>query len=240
VVLFCKECIDDLIKRYSETANLDLGISRAVPRGMLCRVQLHANIFNRTTSSFRSECFFPSTSLSQRLLTVMSSSDYFRPLLQAPVFCRMMLLPPARPQARSFALLAPLPHSRFLSLPRIIQPSFWASMVPKPFKSRSEHAKSPGWNPATPYIILGLLVGSQAIQILWLKQERSHSHRKAEAKIGVLKEVIERVQRGEVVQVEQVLGTGDAESEEQWADGKSDADEAMRLHYLTAADMIQC
>jgi hypothetical protein len=113
-------------------------------------------------------------------------------------------------------------------------------MVPKPFKSRSEYAKSPEWNPATPYIILGLLVGSQAIQILWLKQERSHSYRKAEAKIGVLKEVIERVQRGEAVQVEQVLGTGDAESEEQWADGKSDADELVHLHYLTATDMLQC
>lgn len=169
----------------------------------------------------------------------MSSSHYLRPLLQAPASCRVLLLPPARPQARSFALLAPLPHSRFLSLPRIIQPSFWASLVPKPFKSRPGPDQSLGWNPATPYIILGLLVGSQAIQILWLKQERSHDYRKAEAKIGVLKEVIERVQRGEVVPVEQVLGTGDAESEEQWAEGTSNVVELMHIPRLLTLHSVE-
>lgn len=45
--------------------------------------------------------------------------------------------------------------------------------------------------------------------------------RKAEAKIGVLREVIERVQRGEDVRVEEVLGTGDGVSEGEWAEGKS-------------------
>lgn len=108
-----------------------------------------------------------------------------------------------------------------MSLPRIIQPSFWASMIPKPLKNRSENSRPWEWNPATPYIILGLLVGSQAIQILWLKQDKGHSLRKAEAKIGVLKEVIERVQRGEDVPVESILGTGDADSEKEWAEGKS-------------------
>jgi hypothetical protein len=93
-------------------------------------------------------------------------------------------------------------------------------MVPK-FKSGPEQPKSREWNPATPYIILGLLVGSQAIQVLWLKQDRAHSLRKAEAKIGLLKEVIERVQRGENVDVEGVLGTGDPESEKEWAEGTS-------------------
>jgi hypothetical protein len=94
-------------------------------------------------------------------------------------------------------------------------------MIPKPLKTRSEHARPKEWNPATPYIILGLLVGSQAIQILWLKQERSHSLRRAEAKIGILREVIERVQRGEDVSVEKVLGTGDVENEKEWTEGES-------------------
>ena len=94
-------------------------------------------------------------------------------------------------------------------------------MIPKPLKDRTAAPKSREWNPATPYIILSLLVGSQAIQILWLKQERAHSLRKAEAKIGVLREVIERVQNGEDVDVEKVLGTGDAESEREWAEGES-------------------
>ncbi|KAF2106476.1 hypothetical protein BDV96DRAFT_469409, partial [Lophiotrema nucula] len=104
------------------------------------------------------------------------------------------------------------------SLPRIAQPSFWTSLVPKPFRSVSNPSqpKRREWNPATPFIILSLLVGSQAIQIIWLKREHLHFMRKAEAKIGVLREVVERVQRGEDVDVEGVLGTGVEESEREW------------------------
>ena len=138
-----------------------------------------------------------------------------------PVGHRTALLAPTRPNARAFAMFAPpLSHPRFMSLPRIVQPSFWASLIPTPLKTRSERPRRKEWNPATPYIILGLLVGSQAIQILWLKQERAHNLRKAEAKIGVLKEVIERVQRGEDVSVEAVLGTGNEADEREWAEGK--------------------
>ncbi|CAO2657685.1 Nn.00g038110.m01.CDS01 [Neocucurbitaria sp. VM-36] len=158
----------------------------------------------------------------------MDPSVFFRQLLRTPAFCRTAFISPARPQGRTFALLAPsLPHShpRFLSLPRIIQPSFWTSMVPKPIRGYSEQPKPREWNPATPYIILGLLVGSQAIQILWLKQERGHSLRKAEAKIGILREIIERVQRGEDVPVEKVLGTGDVASEREWAEVLKDIED---------------
>ncbi|KAI8937587.1 hypothetical protein NX059_005301 [Plenodomus lindquistii] len=96
-------------------------------------------------------------------------------------------------------------------------------MIPKPLRSQNattdtSQPPSRTWNPATPYIILSLLVGSQAIQVLWLKQERAQSLRKADAKIGILKEVIERVQSGEKVDVEGVLGTGDGESEKAWAE----------------------
>ncbi|KAF2820022.1 hypothetical protein CC86DRAFT_398275 [Ophiobolus disseminans] len=148
-----------------------------------------------------------------------TASHHLRQLLRAPVYCRINLFPPARPQARTYALLAPsLPNTRSMSLPRIVQPSFWISMVPKPLRSRSDAPGSYGWNPATPYIVLGLLVGSQAIQILWLKQEKAHSLRRAEAKIGLLREVIERVQSGEDVPVESMLGTGDVDNEKAWAE----------------------
>lgn len=94
-------------------------------------------------------------------------------------------------------------------------------MIPRPLKERpSKPKKTREINPATPYIVLGLLVGSQAIQILWLKQERGREMRRAEAKIGVLREVVERVQRGEDVDVERVLRTGDQEGEGEWADGE--------------------
>jgi len=146
----------------------------------------------------------------------MESSILMRQLLRTPASCRAYLA-----QSRAFSLSPTIPHARYISTPTILRPSFWASMIPKPLKDRTAAPKSREWNPATPYIILSLLVGSQAIQILWLKQERAHSLRKAEAKIGVLREVIERVQNGEDVDVEKVLGTGDAESEREWAEGES-------------------
>jgi hypothetical protein len=42
--------------------------------------------------------------------------------------------------------------------------------------------------------------------------------RRAEAKMGVLREIIEKVQKGETVEVEKVLGTGDAVLEKEWKD----------------------
>jgi hypothetical protein len=45
--------------------------------------------------------------------------------------------------------------------------------------------------------------------------------RRTEVKIGVLRDVIERVQRGEDVDVEGVLGTGNNDAEEEWFDGTS-------------------
>jgi hypothetical protein len=139
-----------------------------------------------------------------------------RQILRTPASCRSVLSSlPAR-QTRTFAVA--LPQTRFLSTPTILRPSFWSSMIPKPLKDRSSSSapRSREWNPATPFIILSLLVGSQAIQILWLKQERAHALRKADAKIGLLREVIERVQNGEDVDVEKVLGTGDERLEREW------------------------
>jgi hypothetical protein len=162
----------------------------------------------------------------------MPASPQLRQLLRAPAFCRTALLPPTRPQARSYALCAPsLPQTRSMSLPTILQPRFWIAMVPKPLRGQSEHVASTEWNPATPYIVLGLLVGSQAIQILWLKQDKAHTLRKADAKIGLLKEIIERVQRGEDVPVESMLGTGSAESEKEWTERES-------LHLIRHAALL--
>jgi hypothetical protein len=64
-----------------------------------------------------------------------------------------------------------------------------------------------------------MLVGSQAIQTLTLKNEMYAYSRRTEAKIAVLKDVIGMVQRGEDVDVEGMLGTGDEAKEEEWFDG---------------------
>lgn len=143
----------------------------------------------------------------------MESPILMRQILRTPAACRSVLTPLPR-QSRTFALYAP--QTRFLSTPTILRPSFWSAMIPRPLKDRPSSSPSREWNPATPFIILSLLVGSQAIQILWLKQERAHALRKADAKIGLLREVIERVQNGEDVDVEKVLGTGDESQEREW------------------------
>ncbi|KAI1213031.1 uncharacterized protein F4807DRAFT_457116 [Annulohypoxylon truncatum] len=111
------------------------------------------------------------------------------------------------------------------SAPSIIQPAFWKSMIPKPFRRRPEPTvdwgtpkkpKSKEWNPATFYIIIFLFIGSMSIQMIALKKEFDTFVRRAEVRIGLLREVVEKLQRGEEVDVEKALGTGDAEEEKEW------------------------
>ncbi|KAK7970261.1 hypothetical protein PG996_001305 [Apiospora saccharicola] len=111
------------------------------------------------------------------------------------------------------------------SAPTIAQPSFWKSLVPKPFRRRNEPAvdwgvpkkpRSKEWNPATFFIIMFLFIGSMSIQMIALRRDFNTFTRRAETRIGVLREVIEKLQRGEHVDVEKALGTGDAEREKEW------------------------
>lgn len=146
-----------------------------------------------------------------------------RQLLRHPHTARTLLSPATRPQSRTFALLAPQhSYARHLTVPTILRPAFWKSMIPRPLRPGESLSSTPNvpsrqWNPATPYIVLALLVGSQAIQILWLKQERALTTRRAEATMGILREVVGRVQRGEDVDVEGMLGTGVEGREKEWA-----------------------
>jgi hypothetical protein len=105
-------------------------------------------------------------------------------------------------------------------LPRVANPSLWRSLVPKAFRRRDAsdpaQPKSKAWNPATIFIVLGILVGSNAINILALRREMLNFSRKTEAKLTVLRDVLKRVKNGEDVDVEKLLGTGDAEQEAEW------------------------
>ncbi|KAI1812688.1 hypothetical protein GGS20DRAFT_522064 [Poronia punctata] len=116
------------------------------------------------------------------------------------------------------------------SAPTIVHPSFWKSMIPKPLRRkpksdidwgtpdsvRPKPPKSKEWNPATFYIVIFLFIGSMSINMIALKRDYSTFMRRAEVRIGVLREVVEKLQRGEEVDVEKSLGTGDAEQEKQW------------------------
>ncbi|MCJ1322619.1 hypothetical protein MMC15_007968 [Xylographa vitiligo] len=127
------------------------------------------------------------------------------------------------------------------SLPRVAQPSVWNSMVPRFFRERkaavkkSTVPKSKEWNPATFYIIMFLLIGSNAIQMIALRNDFTTFSRKADAKIGLLREVLERVQRGEDVDVEGLLGTGNEEKEKEWEEVLREIEQDEQLWQTKAA-----
>ncbi|KAI0434134.1 hypothetical protein F5Y09DRAFT_6008 [Xylaria sp. FL1042] len=113
------------------------------------------------------------------------------------------------------------------SAPTIAQISFWKSLIPKPLRPKpkptvdwgvpeKKKLKSKEWNPATFYIVIFLFIGSMAIQMIALKRDFATFMRRAEVRIGMLREVVEKLQRGEEVDVEKALGTGDVEEEKEW------------------------
>lgn len=110
----------------------------------------------------------------------------------------------------------------------IVDRGFWRSLVPKPFRKENRDqlkaAKGKGWNPATFFIIIFLLIGSMSIQMIALRNSFQRYMRQSEVKIGLLREVVERIKNGEKVDVEQALGTGNPESEADWDEGKSSLD----------------
>ncbi|CRG86643.1 hypothetical protein PISL3812_03653 [Talaromyces islandicus] len=142
-----------------------------------------------------------------------------------------LLLPSVSPwrtlQPCKIRISNPPTHARLRSttesLPRIAQTSLWTSMVPKFLRNRGpqstteqQQPASAEWNPATFYIIIFILIGSQAIQMLVLRKDSENFNRKADAKIRLLNEVIQRVKNGEEVDVEKLLGTGDESKEREW------------------------
>ncbi|KAK3301926.1 uncharacterized protein B0T15DRAFT_286746 [Chaetomium strumarium] len=108
------------------------------------------------------------------------------------------------------------------SVSSVAEPSFWKSLVPKPLRSRSTTGleKRPktkqGWNPATFFILMSLFIGSMSIQMIALKRDYGNFMRRTDVRIGLLREVVEKLQRGEKVDVEQALGTGDPVRELVW------------------------
>jgi hypothetical protein len=102
-------------------------------------------------------------------------------------------------------------------------------MVPKPFRRSQEKKKQPGfetwmakeWNPATFFIIIFLLIGSMSINMIALKKDFDAFMRQSDVRIGLLREVVEKLQKGEKVDVERALGTGVPEKEMEWQDGRS-------------------
>lgn len=90
-----------------------------------------------------------------------------------------------------------------------------------PFPSR-HHSSSGQWRLTErrrQWILL--LIGSMAIQHIQLERGHLNFKRKADARIALLREVLERLGRGEDVDVERVLGTGNEADELEWEQGIS-------------------
>lgn len=99
-------------------------------------------------------------------------------------------------------------------------------MIPKFFRRDWRHKqpanpKKKGWNPSIYYIIMFILIGSQALRMVQIKNDHANYVRSTEAKIRVLREVIERLQKGEDVDVKKMLGTGNETAEREWEEGKT-------------------
>lgn len=136
--------------------------------------------------------------------------------------------------ARRILLQTPRHNARLMSMqPRVTETSFWKSLVPKPLRAENraaaggdgsaaakKKAKSKDWNPATFFIVIFLLIGSMSIQMISLRKNFDAFMRRSDVRIGLLREVVERVQNGEEVDVEKVLGAGDSEREAEWEEGR--------------------
>lgn len=66
------------------------------------------------------------------------------------------------------------------------------------------------------FLFLGILVGSNAINIIATRRDMLNFTRQTDAKLDVLREVVQRVKNGEDVDVRKALGTGDPTQEQEW------------------------
>lgn len=115
-------------------------------------------------------------------------------------------------------------HFESRAIPRIISPSLWTAILPKFLRERKSGVpgagQPKGWNPATYFIIMAILIGSQAIRIFTLRNEYNNFVRTTDARIRALKEVIDKINRGEEVDVRGLLGTGNPEAEAEWQESE--------------------
>lgn len=109
----------------------------------------------------------------------------------------------------------------------------WESIIPPGVRLRTKELftnrqKRPA-NPASYFIWIYILIGSQAIRIISVKNDHTTFSRKAELQIEKLREVIRKLQAGEEVDVEKVLGTGVPEEEDAWEQALKELENEERI-----------
>ncbi|KAK4639671.1 hypothetical protein QC761_710420 [Podospora bellae-mahoneyi] len=137
---------------------------------------------------------------------------------------RLTLLSPLLSQTTATPLLQATIALPSRASSTVTEPSFWRSMIPKPLRKDNHHRSLPAqkqppkkdWNPATFFICIFLFIGSMSIQQIALRKDYEAFTRQSDARISLLREVVEKLQSGQDVDVEKVLGTGDPEREKEW------------------------
>ncbi|EPS43911.1 hypothetical protein H072_2098 [Dactylellina haptotyla CBS 200.50] len=146
-----------------------------------------------------------------------------------------ILRPLIRPQPTSpfatYSLAHSLSHEpprRHLSvnsfIPRVLSPSWWSQNLPKGLFAAKKSAPTVRrkWNPAWGYVLLALFVGSQSLNIMALRQERTVFMRRSDSRIKTLQEIIQKIQDGEWApdgeEVRKALRLGKERDDRQWED----------------------
>lgn len=72
-----------------------------------------------------------------------------------------------------------------------------------------------------------------------LRKEFDAFSRRTDAKIGLLKEIVERIQKGEEIDVEGLLGAGNKEREQEWEEGMLLTSQLLTLLLMLATTVIK-
>lgn len=158
-------------------------------------------------------------------------------LLRTPAHLRLNLLQPPIP--RILIRTVWTDH-----LPRVLQPATWIATIPPVLRRTRKKTEPSRWNsvrgffahPAATVFMLAMVVGSGAIHIINLRNDMVTDENIAAAKLGLLREVIERVQKGQDVDVEKELGTGDPVAEQEWADVMKEIESGNIMRMKTVGD----
>jgi hypothetical protein len=100
----------------------------------------------------------------------------------------------------------------------VVDTGFWTSLIPKPLRRENrkgpKRKKSREWNPATFFIVMFLFVGSMSIQLIALRNQTERYNRQSTVRIEQLRAALKRLQNGEEVNVDKLLGDVDESPQE--------------------------
>lgn len=129
--------------------------------------------------------------------------------------------------------------AKFSFVPRVLRKSTWNLIIPRFLRTRTPSPRTHTRNPATYFIWIYILIGSQAIRILSVQSEFQTFTRRAELRLGKLREVIRALQAGEEIDVEKTLGTGVESEEVEWEEAMREIEEEEDRWVRARREMVE-